>query len=278
VAEERLRALVRRLGASPDIHVAVWGGIVGRTGQNWVEDDGRGIWLVKVLRSPLQDEEGEPVGTLLRQAGPGDLERHRKREEELPALLKRARERARARDLPMKFIAGELDLERRLLRLFFTAPSRVDFRKLLRELGGEWGLRVELRQVGPRDVARLLGGIGPCGRPLCCRTFLRQLRPVPLELAFDQQLFFSPERITGYCGRLMCCLAYEHSQYVEALSGLPKVGQKITLDGRRAKITGVNIFHETVYLTWEDGKREELTWEAFNSARGRAAPEAGSSG
>jgi len=177
----------------------------------------------------------------------------------------------------MRFVTGQLDLERRFLRLFFTAPGRVDFRELLRELSRELGLRLELRQVGPRDVARLLGGVGPCGRPICCRSFLRQLRPIPLELAFDQQLFFSPERITGHCGRLMCCLAYEHAQYLEALQGLPKVGQRLTLEGRRGKVIGINIFRNTVSISWEDGAREELPWSRFSSSPEGEGPAPGSS-
>jgi cell fate regulator YaaT (PSP1 superfamily) len=178
-------------------------------------------------------------------------------------LIATAQEKVRKQGLPMQLLTGELDLEGRFLRIFFTAPGRVDFRELLRELSKALGMRIELRQVGPRDVARLLGGVGPCGRPICCRTFLRQLRPIPLELAFDQQLFFSPERITGCCGRLMCCLAYEHSQYLEAMEGMPKVGAKVELKGRRGKVTAINIFRSTLTVAWEDGTREEVPWEQW---------------
>lgn len=251
---------------------------MGRTGQLWVEDDGRGVWLVEVLRSPVQDGGAEPEGTLLRRAGQADLERHSRRREEVPQLIAQAQEQVQKQGLPMRLVSGELDLERRFLRLYFTSPGRVDFRKLLRELGSQLGMRIELRQVGPRDVARLLGGVGPCGRPLCCRSFLRQLRPIPLEIAFDQQLFFSPERITGYCGRLMCCLAYEHSQYLEALQGLPKVGQRVTLDGRQGKVAGINIFRNTVSVTWQDGTREEVPWTRFTSPPTEEGPAPESSG
>jgi len=178
----------------------------------------------------------------------------------------------------MRFVSGQLDLKRRFLRLQFTAPGRVDFRDLLRDLSKELKLRIEFRQVGPRDVARLLGGLGPCGRPLCCRTFLRQLRPIPLELAFDQGLFFSPERITGCCGRLMCCLAYEPAQYLEALRGLPKVGEKIVLEGKKGKVVGINIFRNTLALAWEDGSRGEIEWEKLKSNSEPEAPPAEPSG
>ncbi len=264
MAEERLRALVRKYGPQPDVHLSVWGGMVGRTGQIWIEDDGRGVWLVQILRSPARDK-GEPEGTLLRPASAADKERFRERQAEVPSLISRAQKQARSLKLPMRFVAGELDLERRFLRLFFSAPGRVDFRELLRQLSKELEIRLEFRQVGPRDEARLLGGLGPCGRPLCCRAFLRQLRPVPLELAFDQQLFFSPERITGACGRLMCCLAYEHSQYLEALAGVPKVGQTVELEGKKGKVTGVNIFRSTLTVAWEDGTREDVPWSKLKS-------------
>jgi len=262
LAEERLKALVRRAGPQPDVHLSVWGRVVGKPGQYWIEDDGRGVWLVKVLRSPARDG-GDPVGTLVRPAQPSDEQRYRQRAAQVPELIATAQEKVRKQGLPMQLLTGELDLEGRFLRIFFTAPGRVDFRELLRELSKALGMRIELRQVGPRDVARLLGGVGPCGRPICCRTFLRQLRPIPLELAFDQQLFFSPERITGCCGRLMCCLAYEHSQYLEAMEGMPKVGAKVELKGRRGKVTAINIFRSTLTVAWEDGTREEVPWEQW---------------
>lgn len=266
MAEERLKALVRRCGPQPEVHPAVWGGVVGRTGQFWIEDDGRGAWLVRVLRSPVREGQGAE-GVLIRPATEADHHRFRERCAEVPELLSRAQ--ARARGLSMRFVSGELDLERRFLRLYFTAPGRVDFRSLLRDLGRELGVRIELRQVGPRDAARLLGGVGPCGRPVCCRSFLKRLRPIPLELAFDQGLFFSPERITGLCGRLMCCLAYEHPQYLSALRGLPKVGEEITLEGKKGKVVGVNIFHNTLSLAWEDGTRGEVEWSRLRKAPGQ---------
>ncbi|MGC9530161.1 MAG: PSP1 domain-containing protein [Candidatus Bipolaricaulaceae bacterium] len=274
MAEERLKALVRRFSPLPDVHLAVWGAMVGRTGQRWVEDDGRGLWQVQVLRSPVRNGE-EPQGTLLRPAGEGDEQRFQGRREETETLTQRAQQAAAALELPMQFITGEMDLERRFLRLFFTAPGRVDFRELLRQLSRQFQMKIELRQVGPRDEARLLGGVGPCGRPLCCRTFLHQLRPIPLELAFDQQLFFSPERITGLCGRLMCCLAYEHAQYLEALEGVPKVGEKVHLHGRSGEVVGVNIFRGTVHVAWNDGGRAEIPCQEFKERQRKADREDG---
>lgn len=258
MAPENLGALVRRLGALCDLHLAAWSGHVGSPGETWIEEEGRTPWLVKVLKSPIVNP-GSPRGHLVRSAAQADLDIHRARLEEADELRQSAQDQAKALGLPMRFLAAEMDLDRTFLRLHFSAPSRVDFRELLREMSGNVKLRLELHQIGPRDVARILGEVGPCGRPLCCRTFLHKLRPVPLELAFEQQLFLSPDRLTGACGRLMCCLAYEHEQYRDALGSLPKIGARITVEGRTGKVVGLNVFQGSVTVQWQDGARSELT-------------------
>ncbi len=257
MAADNLGALVRRLGPLCDIHLAAWGGSVGNPGQVWVEEEGRTVWLVKVLKSPIVNPNN-PRGHLLRIASPADRETYQTCLCEADLLRQSAQDRATAHNLPMRFLAAELDLGRTFVRLHFSAPNRVDFREFLRELGAEFKLRLELHQIGPRDEARILGEVGPCGRPLCCRTFLHKLRPVPLELAFEQQLFLSPERLTGACGRLMCCLAYEHEQYRDALEGLPKMGTRITVEGRTGKVVGLNAFQRSFTVQWSDGTRSEL--------------------
>ncbi|MBC7220994.1 stage 0 sporulation protein [Candidatus Bipolaricaulota bacterium] len=258
MAAERLGALVRRLGRPGEVHHAVWDGVVGSPGEVWVEDEGRTLWLAKVLKSPLVSPSN-PKARLVRPASPADCSAHQARAAEADELRRLAQKQAARLSLPMRFLGGELDLERTFLRLYFTAPNRVDFREFLRELGAEFRMRIELHQVGPRDAARLLGEVGPCGRPLCCRMFLHRLRPVPLELAFDQQLFLSPERLTGACGRLTCCLAYEHEQYREALEGLPKLGERIEAGGRSGEVIALNVFAGTYTVQWSDGTRTELS-------------------
>lgn len=255
MAAEGIGALVRRLGPAGDLHPAAWGTAVGNPGETWVEEEARTLWLARVLRSPLQP--GSPRTHLVRLATENDLKAHQARQAEAEELRRAAQARASAQGLPMRLVGAELDLERTFLRLSFTAPSRVDFRELLRELGGAFRLRIELHQVGPRDAARILGEVGPCGRALCCRTFLHRLRPVPLELAFEQGLFLSPERLTGVCGRLTCCLTYEHEQYREALEGMPKVGAKVELGGRTGKVISLNVFQGTFTVQWPDGTRSE---------------------
>ncbi len=262
MAEERVKALVARLGCVPDVHVSQWGKEVGCAGGYWLEDDGKGLWPVRVLRSP-EHEAHDPQAVLVTPASEEELAHFRNLQSETQTCRQRAQETARELGLSMRFIAAEVDLRKRYLRLLFTAPGRVDFRDLVHQLGQEMKIKIELRQVGPRDEARVLGGLGPCGLPVCCRSFLRQLRPIPLEMAFDQQLHFSPGRMTGVCGRLMCCLSYEHQQYLDVLGEIPRVGSRIQLGDREGKVSGVNIFRETVSVQWEDGEREDLPWHSL---------------
>ena len=269
MAAEKLGALVRRLSPGWDLHPSAWAGSVGNPGETWVEEEAHTLWLAKVLKSPLVSP-GAPRAHLVRRATPADLDAHRARAAEGEDLRRAAQDRAKALALPMRFVGAELDLERTFLRLHFTAPERVDFREFLRELGAAFRLRIELHQIGPRDAARILGEVGPCGRPLCCRTFLHKLKPVPLELAFEQQLYLSPERLTGACGRLMCCLAYEHEQYRDALEGLPKMGARIEVGGRTGKVVALNVFQRSFTVQWSDGTRTELNGAALDPPEARA--------
>lgn len=263
MAAEKLGAIVRRLGPGMDLHPSTWAGSVGNPGETWVEEEARSFWLAKVLKSPLVNPAA-PRGHLVRRATPADLAAYQTRLAEAEDLRRTAQERARSSALPMRFVGAELDLDKTYLRLHFTAPERVDFREFLRELGAAFKVRIELHQIGPRDAARILGEVGPCGRPLCCRTFLHKLKPVPLELAFEQQLYLSPERLTGVCGRLTCCLAYEHEQYRDVLESLPKVGAKIEVSGRTGKVVALNVFQKSFTVQWADGTRSEMNSTALD--------------
>jgi cell fate regulator YaaT (PSP1 superfamily) len=132
--------------------------------------------------------------------------------------------------------------------VYFSAPHRVDFRALVRDLGGRLKARVELRQIGPRDEARLQGGIGPCGRDLCCATFLKDFEPVSVRMAKDQELPVNPLRIAGACGRLMCCLKYEHPLYQEFRKDAPPVGAAVTTPVGDGTVIGHNVPSDTVVV------------------------------
>jgi cell fate regulator YaaT (PSP1 superfamily) len=197
----------------------------------------------------------------VRRAEDVDLRSH---EEGLKIVADRrriAQREARKLGLPMKFVAAEQTLHGDFVRLFFTAPQRVDFRKLVKVLSRAFQARVELRQVGPRDAARMVGGIGVCGREVCCATFLPEFKPITLRMAFDQSLVIAPQRLTGICGRLRCCLAFEHPQYREILEGLPKVGKKVRVGELEGRILSYNIFRGAAVIERGDGTRVEVPLE-----------------
>jgi cell fate regulator YaaT (PSP1 superfamily) len=162
-------------------------------------------------------------------------------------------------ELKMKVTEAEWQLDRNKLILYFTADKRVDFRELVRDLARTFRTRIELRQIGVRDEAALLGGVGRCGRELCCSTWLPELKPVSLQLAKDQKLSLNPAQISGCCGRLMCCLMYEHRTYVEARRRFPREGRTIRTGRGEEKVISVDIWREAVTLRDPDGNRRTAT-------------------
>jgi len=167
--------------------------------------------------------------------------------------------------LNMKVTETEWQLDRNKLLIYFTADRRVDFRELVRDLARHFRARIELRQIGVRDEAALLGGVGRCGRELCCSTWLPELRPVSLQLAKDQHLSLNPAQISGCCGRLMCCLMYEHRTYVEARRRFPREGKTLRTSRGEEKVVGVDIWKDSVVLRDHEGERRTLTLEALKS-------------
>ncbi|HEU5420193.1 MAG TPA: regulatory iron-sulfur-containing complex subunit RicT [Streptosporangiaceae bacterium] len=167
-----------------------------------------------------------------------------------------ARRQVREHGLPMKIVAVDYLDEPNVFTIYFGAPHRVDFRELVRDLAGRLRARVELRQIGPRDEARLQGGIGPCGRDLCCATFLKDFEPVSVRMAKDQDLPVNPLRIAGACGRLMCCLKYEHPLYQDFRKQAPKVGASVETPEGAGTVVGHNVPADKVVVKLtEDGRR-----------------------
>jgi cell fate regulator YaaT (PSP1 superfamily) len=162
-------------------------------------------------------------------------------------------------NLKMKVSEAEWQFDRNKLTIYFTAERRVDFRELVRDLARTFRTRIELKQIGVRDEAALLGGVGRCGRELCCSSWLRELKPVSLQLAKDQRLSLNPAQISGCCGRLMCCLTYEHDSYVQARKRFPREGKTLNTTAGSEKVIGVDIWRERVFLKDEDGNRRTLT-------------------
>jgi cell fate regulator YaaT (PSP1 superfamily) len=155
----------------------------------------------------------------------------------------------------MKVSEAEWQWDRNKLTVYFTADKRVDFRALVRDMAGEFRTRIELRQIGVRDEARRLGGIGRCRRELCCRAWLPEIQPVTLQLAKDQGLSLNPAQISGACGRLMSCLHYEHEAYLLARKRFPREGQTLGTSRGQETVVGWNLFKETVTLKDDHGER-----------------------
>ncbi len=199
------------------------------------------------------------------------LRRARDEEEATLASLRRdeprvralARERVTTHGLRMKITEAEWQFDRNRLLLYFTAERRVDFRDLVRDLARTFRTRIELRQIGVRDEAALLGGVGRCGRELCCSTWLPELKPVSLQLAKDQNLSLNPSQISGCCGRLMCCLIYEHDTYLQARRRFPREGRTLRTSRGEERVVGLDIWGERVTLRAPDGERRTLPLEAL---------------
>lgn len=227
-----------------------------------IVETARGQEMARVVAAPHEVPASEVVGELkpvLRRASSLDLleaERFRQREDEATRLC---REQVARLNLPMKISGAEYSYDGSRLVFFFTSEERVDFRHLVRELAHLFKTRIELRQIGVRDEAKIVGGVGKCGRPLCCATWLADFSPVSIRMAKAQNLPLSPMEISGLCGRLLCCLTYEQDYYQEIKGRFPKVGKMVDTPLGPAKVVRVSVLQETVTLLTEDGNTVELT-------------------
>jgi cell fate regulator YaaT (PSP1 superfamily) len=197
--------------------------------------------------------EGFPL--LLGMAAPADLERDalvRRKKADARVAAKRL---IRSHELPMKVVGVDYLPAPNRATVYFTAPHRVDFRSLVRDLGATLKCRVELRQLSARDEARVQGGIGSCGRDLCCATFLRDFEPVSIRMAKDQDLPLNPLRISGACGRLMCCLKYEHPLYANFAATAPAIGSEVETPEGPGRVVGHSVPSDSVVVRLNDGGR-----------------------
>lgn len=231
----------------------------------------RGQDIGRVLReggdSSRKLQEKGAQGNILRRATAGDLammEELREKEREAHAICQQCIAR---QDLPMKLVDVEWQFDGNKIRFYFTSDRRVDFRKLVRDLAGIFKTRIEMRQIGVRDEARRLGGYGRCGLPYCCRGVINDFDPVTLKMVKEQHLAPGSPKISGGCGRLMCCLRYERGFYVEAKKDFPKLGTKTEIDGRRYKVVAVDIFRRNVTLSDEEGASRIVALDDFRRGR-----------
>jgi cell fate regulator YaaT (PSP1 superfamily) len=201
----------------------------------------------------------EPSGKALRVATADDTRQAADLRVSEDEVRRKVMERARHHQLDMKVSDAEWQFDRKKLTIYFTAEERVDFRSLVRDLASQFRTRIELRQIGARDEAKRLDGVGRCGRQYCCSSWLPELRPVSLSLAKDQRLSLNPSQISGGCGRLLCCLRYEHEFYVASRKRFPKEGKELRTARGTEKVLAVDIFRERLLLRAEDGTARTIS-------------------
>jgi cell fate regulator YaaT (PSP1 superfamily) len=163
--------------------------------------------------------------------------------------------------LDMKLVRAEYSFDRTKIVFYFTASGRVDFRNLVKDLAKIFKARIELRQIGVRDEAKLFGGFGPCGRELCCAKFLKDFEPVTIKMAKEEGLPLNPPKISGLCGRLMCCLSFEYETYKILSRGLPREGERIHTPQGKGKVMSINVFKRSATVELEDGTQIEMSYK-----------------
>jgi len=226
-----------------------------------VVETSRGQELGKVVISPKQvifSEIVEPLKPVIRKAQAEDIEKAQQQQEKATNAIAKCRELVEKLNLPMKLISAQYNLDGSHLTIFFSAEKRVDFRELVRELSHNLKTHVELRQVGARDEAKLIGGLGKCGFPLCCTTFLSEFEPVSIKMAKEQDIALNPMKTSGICGRLLCCLGYEYEQYRAMKEKMPPLRQEVSTALGNAKVVSCNPLKETVTVELETGVTVEL--------------------
>ncbi|MHC1578977.1 MAG: PSP1 domain-containing protein [Dehalococcoidia bacterium] len=232
------------------------GEISPQIGDYVVVDTGHGLEVAKVVGLGTPSQLGEELMRVVRRANAEDLEEARRNVQK--EALNKCREMATQLGLKMKPLAARYDPQSEQLTVFFSAEERVDFRDLVRKLSHALERRVELRQVGARDEAKLLGGVGKCGRPLCCQNFLTSFSSVSIKMAKEQGLALNPMKISGICGRLLCCLAYESKQYAAMKKEMPQPKQRVSTHWGKATVISANVLKETVTVQLDDGEMKQI--------------------
>ncbi len=227
-----------------------------KKGDKVVVETVRGIELGEAMSDVVVVADHEivaPLKPIIRIASEQDILQDNANKENEPAVLKKTAEYVKKNNLEMKLLNCEYTLDRSKLIIYFTAEGRVDFRELVKDLANEFRLRIELRQVGARDGARVLGGIGPCGLITCCSTFLGEFQPVTIKMAKNQNLSLNPANISGLCGKLLCCIHYEDENYKEYRKIMPKIDSYVTTPDGRGRVTQVNFITLTAKVDFENG-------------------------
>jgi cell fate regulator YaaT (PSP1 superfamily) len=229
---------------------------------------GRDVGRVKSLGGVARQKCGADAASappILRRAEQAEVQQLHVLRADEERVRRKTREMVEQHNLRMKVSDAEWQWDRNKLTIFFTAEKRVDFRQLVRDLARTFRTRIELKQIGVRDEAAQLGGVGRCGRQLCCSTWLREIKPISLQLAKDQNLSLNPQQISGTCGRLMCCLTYEHDAYLAAKKRFPREGKTVRTAVGAEKVIAIDIWRNLVTLQDENRQRRTVELEALRA-------------
>ena len=231
------------------------------TGMHVIVETARGVeygYVVLGVKDMDEEKVFQPLKPVIRIATPQDdavADENRQKEKD---AFKICQEKIRKHELQMKLIDAEYTFDNNKLLFYFTADGRIDFRELVKDLAAVFKTRIELRQIGVRDETKILGGVGICGRPLCCHSYLSEFIPVSIKMAKEQNLSLNPTKISGVCGRLMCCLKYEEETYEDLNSHLPSVGDYVTTDdGLKGEVHSVSVLRQQVKVVVTVGRDEK---------------------
>ena len=226
------------------------GGLELKAGDKVIVETARGVEFGSVvtgIKEVPDDQISQPLKPVIRIATQDDVRREAKNREKEKEAFKICQEKIRKHGLEMKLIDAEYTFDNNKVLFYFTADGRIDFRELVKDLASVFRTRIELRQIGVRDETKIRGGIGICGRPLCCHTYLTEFAPVSIKMAKEQNLSLNPTKISGVCGRLMCCLTNEEETYEELNSHLPSIGDYVTTPEKlKGEVQSVNVLRQTV--------------------------------
>lgn len=217
-----------------------------------IVETARGVEYGKVAIAMQEVDENDvvlPLKKIIRPAEEDDVDKVEENNQEAQKAFTIGAEKIGEHQLDMKLVDVEYTFDRNKIIFYFTAEGRVDFRNLVKDLASIFRTRIELRQIGVRDEAKMLGGIGPCGRMLCCSTFLGDFEPVSIKMAKDQNLSLNPSKISGLCGRLMCCLKYENDEYEEAKMLMPDIGTQVDTPEGPGKVVGLNLLERLLQVS-----------------------------
>ncbi len=219
---------------------------------HWGEDIGM---IAATKRTLCCNKMRKQYKKIIRKATEEDLEKSELNDQRTKEAYKFCLEKIEERKLPMKLFQVIINLDNTKSKFYFSAEGRVDFRELIKDLAKKLRMKIEMRQIGVRDEAKLLGGCGPCGQKLCCARFLKDFEPVSIKMAKNQNLPLNPLKITGKCGRLLCCLIYENDTYKGLRKNIPKAGTAVKTPEGEGKIVGIDIIQQKVTIQMEDGER-----------------------